>query len=150
MPIAHPFAQHIGMTVQPSGPGQSRGELTVTQVHLNPHGVAHGAVLFALVDTGMGAALYTALAPGQSCATIEIKINYLAPVRAGRVSCHTTLVRQGRNVAYLESRLTREDGSLVATASGNYALFELRPGPSTAIASDSPAPLGGPPPPQLA
>jgi acyl-CoA thioesterase len=121
----HPFAEHIAMAVAPSGEGRSSGTLTVDRSHLNPHGVVHGAVLFALADTGMGAALYPSLAPGESCATIELKINFLAPVRDGCLRCETVLVRKGRSVAHLESRIWR-DAELVATASGNYAVFAPR------------------------
>jgi len=75
---------------------------------MNPNGVVHGAVLFALADTGMGSALVPTLAPGESCATIEIKINYFKPVREGALSCETMLVNRGKSIANLESRVLHE------------------------------------------
>jgi acyl-CoA thioesterase len=119
---SHPFGEHIGMRVETPGDGRSRSTLTVAPHHLNPHGVVHGAVLCALADTGMGAALYTVLAPGQSCATIELKISFLAPARGGELRCETELLRKGRAVAFLESRVYAGE-DLAATASGSYALF---------------------------
>jgi len=107
--------------------GASRFALTVTESHLNPHRVVHGAVLYALADTGMGAALYPTLAAGEICATIEIKINYFKPVAAGEVVCTTQLVNRGRTVANLESKLFVGD-TLVATANGHYAIFTPRGG----------------------
>lgn len=80
---AHPFADHIALTVVQQAAGSSRCELVVAPAHLNPHGVVHGAVIFALADTGMGAALYPALTEGESCATIEVKINFYRPVGEG-------------------------------------------------------------------
>ena len=85
--------------------GNSRLHLTVAPQHLNPHQVVHGAVVYAMADTGMGAALYPTLAAGEICATIEIKINYFKPVSAGALSCITQVVNRGRTVANLESRL---------------------------------------------
>lgn len=126
---AHPFADHLGLTVVQSEPGRSRCVLTIEPFHLNPNRVAHGAVLFALADTGMGAALVPALKPGQACATIDLHINFLAPVPEGEVSCETTLIRLGRNVAHLESRL-QCGPTLVATAAGHYTVFERRPPPA--------------------
>ena len=37
---------------------------------MNPHNVVHGAVLYAMADTGMGAALYPTLSADKVCATI--------------------------------------------------------------------------------
>jgi acyl-CoA thioesterase len=121
----HPFADLIDLHIVERGAGSSRLALTVTDDHLNPHRVVHGAVLFALADTGMGAALYPTLAEGEICATIEIKINYFRPVGGGEVVCTTQLVNRGRSVANLESRLFVGD-RLVAQANGNYAIFTPR------------------------
>ncbi len=89
----------------------------------------HGAVMFALADTGMGAALYPTLEAGQICATIEIKINYFKPVTSGPLECVTELLKRGKTVANLESRLSLAD-RLVASANGNNAVFTPRAGPN--------------------
>jgi acyl-CoA thioesterase len=121
--MQHPFAELLDMQVVEQHDGHSRMRLAVGPDHLNPHGVVHGAVLYALADTGMGLALYPSLAEGEICATIEIKINYFKPVHGGVVDCHTQVVNRGRSVANLESRLLVGD-TLVAQANGNYAIFK--------------------------
>jgi acyl-CoA thioesterase len=77
--MKHPFADHFGLRMLEQVPGRSRCELDIAPEHLNPHGFAHGAVIFARADTGMGAALVRTLQDGESCATIEIKINFFRP-----------------------------------------------------------------------
>lgn len=121
----HPFADRLGLAFTDRAAGRSTCVLDVRDEHMNPYAVVHGAVLFALADTGMGAALQSLLQTDESCATIEIKINFLRPVRAGRVTCETTLLARGRRVANLESRITA-DGGLVATANGNFAILPRR------------------------
>ncbi len=121
--MQHPFAELLDMQVVEQLDGQGRMRLEVGPDHLNPHGVVHGAVLYALADTGMGLALYPSLAEGEICATIEIKINYFKPVHGGMVDCLTQVVNRGRSVANLESRLF-VGGRLVAQANGNYAIFK--------------------------
>jgi acyl-CoA thioesterase len=123
--LAHPFADLIDLRVDERDPGSSVVSLTVDDRHLNPHGVAHGAVLYALADTGMGAAVYPTLETGETCATIEIKINYFRPVPRGHVTCRTRLVNRGRTLANLESKLYLGD-TLVAAANGNFAIFVAR------------------------
>lgn len=120
--MTHPFADLIALQIDEQRAGFSRLSLLIGPDHLNPHGVAHGAVLYALADTGMGAALYPTLAAGQICATIEIKVNYFKAVAGGRLVCTTELVHRGKSVANLESRVTLDD-RLVAAANGNYAVF---------------------------
>lgn len=103
--------------------GCSQAQLSVDpDRHYNPQGVVHGAVLFALADTGMGAALYPTLSQGQLCATIEIKINYFAPVRGGLVRCDCRLVNRGKRVANVNADIMC-DGRLVAQANGNFAII---------------------------
>lgn len=122
----HPFAELIDLRELERGPGSSRFALTVRDAHLNPHRVVHGAVLYAMADTGMGAALVPTLDAGELCATIQITMHYFKPVAEGaEVTCSTELVHRGKRVAHLESRLQAQ-GTLVATASGSYAIF--RPG----------------------
>ena len=88
----------------------------------NPHKVIHGAVVYSLADTGMGAALYPGLKKGEMCATIEIKINYYRPVRSGTITCITEVINRGKSVANMESRIYSGD-VLVAKANGNYSIF---------------------------
>lgn len=123
--MSHPFADLIALKVDEQRAGYSRLSLAVAQHHLNPHGVVNGAVVYAMADTGMGAALYPTLTEGQICATIEIKINYFKPIASGVLECITELVNRGKTVANLDSRVFI-DGTLVATANGNYALFTPR------------------------
>ena len=120
--MRHPFAVLIDLHSEETKAGSSTLTLVVASQHLNPHAVVHGAVLFAMADTGMGAALYPTLEAGEICATIEIKINYFKPVSQGKIICKTELVNRGKTVANLESRLYVEQ-VLVAQANGNYAIF---------------------------
>lgn len=123
--MQHPFADLIGLRLTSSGDGQSVTDVRVTDGLFNPQGVAHGAVAYALADTGMGAALYSLTEPGQLIATIEITIHYFAPVRGGQLVCETRVVNKGRRVATLESEI-RQDDAIVAKALGSYSIFTPR------------------------
>ena len=128
-PALHPFAALVGFRIEEQRAGFSRLTLEVSERHLNPHAVAHGAVLYALADTGMGAALYPTLAEGEICATLDVTISYFKPVAAGRLDCTTELVNRGRTTANLESRLFA-GSTLVARASGTYSIFTPRGKPA--------------------
>ena len=56
--MQHPgFAELVGFEVFPESDGTGKGQLIVSERHLNPNGVVHGGALFTLVDTAMGASL---------------------------------------------------------------------------------------------
>ncbi len=61
----HPFADLIGLHIEQQSHGESQCSLEVRPSLLNPHAVVHGAALYALADTGMGAALVPGLATGE-------------------------------------------------------------------------------------
>lgn len=124
-----PFVDHVGARITEVRDGHSLLTLAIVAHHLNSGGNVHGGVLFTLADTGMGAALFSALAPGERCATVEAKINYFRPTQGGTVQCRSRIVNRGRTLASLESEI-RVDDSLVATAQGTFAI----------IASDKPPP----------
>ncbi|GAB3206162.1 PaaI family thioesterase [Nocardia tengchongensis] len=99
--------------------------LTVAPQHLNPHRVMHGGAMYSMADQGMGAAVYCVLGAGESCATIEVKIVYLAAVRGGVVECESRVINRGKRVIALESEI-RNEGRLVAKALGTFAVFPAR------------------------
>jgi len=118
----HPYAELIGLKIEEQENGHSKCSLEVDEKLYNPHKVIHGAVVYSLADTGMGAALYPGLKKGEMCATIEIKINYYRPVRSGTITCITEVINRGKSVANMESRIYSGD-VLVAKANGNYSIF---------------------------
>lgn len=117
-----PFARLMGLRIDSRGEGKSTLSLRILPKHMNPNGVVHGGVTYALADTGMGSALETTLEPGQICATIDIGMHYHKPIMGGQLVCHTELLSRGKRVAHLRSLLYVDD-KVVGSASGNFAIF---------------------------
>lgn len=122
--VPHPFAELVGLIMGERGEGRSSNELEITEEHLNPNNVVHGAVIFAMADTGMGSALTSVLDDSQMCSTIEIKINYFRPAVSGRLRCDTRVINRGSRTAALESDVLDDNEKLVARATGTYMILE--------------------------
>lgn len=118
----HPYADLIGLKIEEQDNGYSKCSLEADEKLFNSHNVIHGAVIYSLADTGMGAALYPGLKRGEICATIEIKINYYRSVKSGTIRCITEVINRGKSVANLESGIYSGD-ILIAKANGNYSIF---------------------------
>lgn len=78
-------------------------------------GIAHGGAIMAFADTLGAAATVLNLPPGATTTTIESKTNFFAPATAGsRVIGECTALHHGRRTMVWQTRVTREDGKLVA------------------------------------
>lgn len=112
------------MTVTEPGNGYSTAHLEAGAVHHNPHGFVHGATVFAMVDTSMGAAATSILSENQRCSTIELQIRFLRPVVEGALRAETNVVKPGRRIIHLESRVTDAADRLIATATASFAVID--------------------------
>jgi acyl-CoA thioesterase len=126
MPGLWPFADLLGMRAGSTGDGRARWELAVDPRHLNPHGIVHGGVIYTVADTAMGAALVSRLEPGETCTTLEIKMQYLAPVTGGVIAAEAALVQRSRRIGVLEARVIDAGDRLVALATGTFYIQTAR------------------------
>lgn len=95
---------------------------------INSGGLLSGVVTYALVDYGMGAALWAHTTELEHIATINIALNYIETATEGEIVCRTSLDRRNRSTAVLRSEVFHEDGRLLVTAVGSYAIFPARRG----------------------
>jgi acyl-CoA thioesterase len=114
--------EQLGFTIE-LGEGRAIATIDCDERHLNPHGAVHGAVIFALVDTAMGAATMSVLDDTSWCATIEIHTRFLAAVFGGRLRAEVTVLKAGRRVVHLDATVTDDQGRTVTTGSGSYAVI---------------------------
>jgi uncharacterized protein (TIGR00369 family) len=119
-----PLKRFLGMELTGDEPGVGFAHVDVGPDHLNPNGVVHGAVLFALVDTAMGKSTMSVIdEPGRYCASIEVSLRFIRPAVAGRLTATATVVKRGRNVVHLDGRVVDDEQRLVATAAGTFAIL---------------------------
>lgn len=121
----NPFGELIGLQFTKCENGFSQCILEVKASLINPHGVIHGGAIYSMADTGMGAALYPLLEDNELCATVEIKIAYFAPTKAGTITCNTKLIHKTRKIASLESEVLK-DNKIIAKATGTFYIYKLQ------------------------
>jgi acyl-CoA thioesterase len=112
----------LGMGIEGVEPGRARARVTIEDRHLNPNGVVHGAVLFAMVDTAMGKAVMSVLPEGQFCASVDEQLRFIRPARQGDLVADAEVLKQGRAVVHLDARVHDTAQRLIATAAGTFAV----------------------------
>jgi uncharacterized protein (TIGR00369 family) len=86
----------------------------------------HGGVVSALVDTAGGLAAWSALSPGESVSTVDLRIDYLEPAGLGApLRAAAELVRKGNRVCHVRIAVTQED-VLVAEGRAVYNIHRRR------------------------
>ena len=85
----------------------------------NPQGTLHGGILATAMDISMGHLLHRVDAAG---ATLEMKVQYLAPITAGIVRCEGTFLRRGKSICAMQSSAFRADGELAAHATATWKI----------------------------
>lgn len=120
-----PLRSYLEMDIGPGDAGRARATLPVGEQHLNPNGVVHGAVLFAMVDTAMGSATMSLLPEGQHCASVDVQLRFIRPASAGDLVADVEVLKRGRAIVHLEGRVVDGEGRLVATAAGTFAVITV-------------------------
>ena len=115
--------------------GPDTVRVTIRDELMNLGGLLSGVVAYTLVDYCMGSTLWQHRNPGEAIATTHISITYLQTATEGDVICTTELDRRNRTSAALRSEVRHEDGRLLATAQGTYAIFPRKRGMHEAPAS---------------
>lgn len=120
-----PVGVLLGFEIDSIEPGRVVFGLQPAEHHFNPNGVVHGGVAAALLDTVTGCAVMTELPYGTTCATLDLKVNYIRSLDATspRLSCIGSVLHLGRRSAVAEGRLELPDGRLAAHATSTLMIF---------------------------
>jgi len=92
--------------------------------HCGYEGIVHGGIVSTVLDEGMG---WTAwLTTGLYYLTMELKVRFRAPVRAGTkyLLCAEMVKKKGQ-VYFTKGALLDPEGTAVAEAEGTYFLVEM-------------------------
>lgn len=114
------FQNYVGASVDEADDGRAVVTLDAGDDHANGHGTVHGGAVATLVDTAMGAAVYSKFDGEQAPVTIEMKVTYLEPAAIGRLTATAEVRRAGKRITIVETEVLGEDGVMVAHGIGTF------------------------------
>lgn len=120
--------EYLGIRHVRFEPGRFFCEATVDESLLTPFGNAHGGVTAAIVDHVTGVVVYPLMERGQWAATTEIKVNYLAPLKAETVDAEATVLAMTKRSAVVRCEVYRRDEArrLLAAAQATLTIVDPR------------------------
>jgi uncharacterized protein (TIGR00369 family) len=109
------YPRLIGMTLADIGIDRATILLDIDpQRHYQPFGIVHGGVLATLIDTATFWAAFMRQPGNTGLVNIDLKLNYLQPAAAGRLTAEGRCIRPGRTLSYTEAHIYDERGELLA------------------------------------
>lgn len=114
------FNYHNGLklTLVEDNYAEARVELTMNS--MNPQGIAHGGLLFALCDFVGG---WSVCGDSKRLVTQDGSFNFLRPVRGSFVRAEGRPVKVGRTIAVVDTLAYDEEDSLVARGTFTYFIL---------------------------
>lgn len=121
---ASPFAEALGLEPLEAAPGCVRLRMPFSDSLLQSLGRVHGGALFSLADHASGWAAYSMLEAGERCATLEMKINYIAALRDEDCVAEARVIHKGRTSIVVEAEIKTSGHKLIAKTLATFIVLK--------------------------
>lgn len=111
-----PYYKYLGIDVMEASDGHAKLRLGFKDYLTHPFGYFHGGVIASLADSAGINSVLSTLKGEEKAITLEMKINYLLPVKETVVFAEARVIHRGRKSAVADVDVKTEDGKLVAKA----------------------------------
>ena len=122
-----PAAASLGLEPVAVDPDRGTIELAFTapEEWTNPAGNVLGAFVAAMLYDTIGPALLATVGPDQFQETLDLKVDFLRPLRPGRVIARGRILRRSGEVAVVEASLIGDDDEDIAIATSTARVIPM-------------------------
>jgi len=114
------FPRLLGFSLDLLEPRRAVLSVDVGEKLLQLQGIMHGGAIASLIDTAVALAIAGISEPGDRFTTVELKVNYLSPIKAGRAIADARLIKTGRRIIVADCDVSDSSGKLAAKALVTY------------------------------
>ncbi|MDP3299137.1 MAG: PaaI family thioesterase [Phenylobacterium sp.] len=127
-----PFADLMGLQILERAKDKVVGQLEVREDLCTAGGILHGGAFMAFADALGAIGGFLNLPTGARTTTLESKTNFLGSAKVGTtVTGEATPLHIGRRSSVWQTRITAEDGKLLALVLQTQMTVEVGPAPKT-------------------
>ena len=110
-----PYFELLSMRIIDVGIGFSLLEIDLAEKHLQPFGFVHGGVFASIIDAAtFWAVFYGVKEQRDGVTTADLKLNYLAPAKAGKLIAKGRQIKLGKTLGYADAEVSDTGGKIVA------------------------------------
>ncbi len=122
-----PFFSHLSLLMVDIGIGFSVFEMETERYHLQPFGFIHGGVFASIIDSAAFWAMHFDLDdPSASLTSVDLKLNYLAPIASGKLIARGRRIKLGRTLGYAEGEVKDQKGRLLSHGTSTLMVLNER------------------------
>jgi len=117
-----PYYTLLNMKIQEVKDGYARLTMNLEEKHLQFLKTVHGGAIASLADSAAAWATVGSTGLEAVPITVEMKINFLAPVKSGRLTAEARIVHKGKTISLSDVEVKDDKGRLVAKSLVTYYL----------------------------
>lgn len=119
------YGDFLEMDLEILNEGEAKYTIVILEKHLATPIAAHGGVVAGVIDGTMGVAAMTIAGKRHNVvSTVDLKVNFLKPVKLGDQLVSTgKVLSAGKRLIYVEASVTNQEGILVAKGSGVFNAY---------------------------
>ena len=108
-----PYFSLLSMEIKDLEWGNSVLEVALEEKHLQPFGYVHGGAIASVMDAATFWAVFPQVKDGMGLTTVEIKVNFLAPVKEGKLVAKGRCIKIGKTLALGDATIYDGNGNLL-------------------------------------
>jgi len=109
-----PYFSLLSMEIKDLEWGTCILEVKLEEKHLQPFGYVHGGLIASVIDAVAFWAVFPQVKDGMGLTTVEMKVNYLAPIQKGKLIAKGRCIKIGKTLALGEACINSAEGNLLA------------------------------------
>jgi len=117
-----PIWSLLGIQVVEMRDGYSKLIMPFSEKLTQPYGIVHGGAVFTLADSAAAVSIASFVEPNKKFVTVEMKINFLEPIKEGIIEARAVVLRKGRIVPAEVDIINNQE--LVAKAIATYIILD--------------------------
>jgi len=124
MKTRNPFWALLGMKLVEIKKGWAVVRLPIEDKLTNAIGLVHGGAIFSAADSAVGMALVGMTNRNENISTLEMKINYIKPVKGKAIIAEAKIIHRGSQTAIGDVEVRDDDRNLISKGLATYAIFK--------------------------
>ena len=108
-----PYFSLLSMKIKDLEWGTSLLEVQLEEKHLQPFGYVHGGAIASVMDAATFWAVFPKVKDGMGLTTVEIKVNFLAPIQKGKLVAKGRCIKIGKTLALGDATIYDARGNLL-------------------------------------
>ena len=124
----NPFYKLLNIKIEDVKDSFARLSIEISKKHIQLLGSVHGGVMASLADSAAAWAIYGSGNLNGVPVTIEMKINFLHPIKSGKLIAEARTIHRGSRIFVGDVEVKNNEGLLLAKSIVTYYIIEKKEG----------------------